>query len=163
MPRRTQALHFTEGSAMKNFEKMDDVSYAFVGTRAVITLVVATVLLTAAGCSSAASAPKAAPPLTVTVAEVERRDVPIYSEWIGTLDGFVNSEIKAQVSGYLVKQEYTRGYFRKERATSLSDRPPSIPGGAGTDGRTTGAISRPIGAGPRPVSSGGSASRGGPS
>ncbi len=32
MPRRTQALHFPEGTEMRNFEKMDDVSYAFVGS-----------------------------------------------------------------------------------------------------------------------------------
>jgi hypothetical protein len=49
MPRRMQALGFTEGSAMKHFEKMADSSYWSVGTRAAITLVVASVLLTAAG------------------------------------------------------------------------------------------------------------------
>ena len=72
-----------------------------------------TVLLTAAGCSRVESAPKAAPPLTVAVVEVKQRDVPLYSEWIGTLDGLVNADIKAQVSGYLVKQEYTEGTFVK--------------------------------------------------
>jgi len=45
------------------------------------------------------------------VATVEQKDVPIYSEWIGTLDGFVNADIKAQVSGYLLKQDYTEGSF----------------------------------------------------
>ena len=49
----------------------------------------------------------------MTVAEVEQKDVPIDSEWIGTLDGFVNADIKAQVSGYLVKQDYTEGTFVK--------------------------------------------------
>src|SRR6185369_16971874 len=52
-------------------------------------------------------------PLMVTVAEVVQKDVPLYSEWIGTLDGFVNADIKAQVSGYLVKQDYTEGTFVK--------------------------------------------------
>jgi len=98
---------------MKHSEEMDNTSFRFIGTGAVLTLVVATVLLTAAGCSTAASAPKAAPPPTVTVAEVEQRDVPIYSEWIGTLDGSVNADIKAEVAGYLVKQEYTEGTFVK--------------------------------------------------
>lgn len=78
----------------------------------VATLFVVTVLLTADGCSGAESSPTP-PPLTVTVAEVVQKDVPIYSEWIGTLDGFVNADIKAQVSGYLVKQEYTEGTFVK--------------------------------------------------
>src|SRR5262245_45504618 len=77
------------------------------------TLFVVAVLLTAAGCSTAESAPKASSPLTVTVTEVKQMDVPIYSEWIGTLDGAVNADIKAQVSGYLIKQEYTEGKFVK--------------------------------------------------
>jgi membrane fusion protein (multidrug efflux system) len=40
---------------------------------------------------------------------VEQQDVPVYGEWIGTLDGMVNAEIKAQVSGYLLSQHYTEG------------------------------------------------------
>jgi len=40
-----------------------------------------------------------------------QKDVPIYSEWIGTLDGLVNADIKAQVSGYLLRQAYTEGSF----------------------------------------------------
>ena len=50
-------------------------------------------------------------PLDVEVAEVEQKDVPIYSEWIGTLDGMVNAEIRAQVSGYLLSKNYTEGLF----------------------------------------------------
>jgi membrane fusion protein (multidrug efflux system) len=45
------------------------------------------------------------------VVEVQQKDVPIYGEWIGTLDGLVNADIKAQVSGYLLKQGYTEGSF----------------------------------------------------
>jgi membrane fusion protein (multidrug efflux system) len=37
--------------------------------------------------------------------------VPIYGEWIGTLEGMVNADIKAQVSGYLLKQDYIEGSF----------------------------------------------------
>jgi membrane fusion protein (multidrug efflux system) len=40
----------------------------------------------------------------VEVVEVEQRDVPIYGEWIGTLDGLVDADVKAQVTGYLLKQ-----------------------------------------------------------
>ena len=40
---------------------------------------------------------------------MEQRDVPIYHEWIGTLDGMVNAAIRAQVSGYLLSQNYTEG------------------------------------------------------
>lgn len=47
----------------------------------------------------------------VQVVNVEQRDVPIYSEWIGTTDGMVNAEIKAQVTGYLLRQDYKEGSF----------------------------------------------------
>ena len=61
---------------------------------------------TAAPPSAAAS-----PSIQVAVAEVEQKDVPIYGQWIGTLDGFVNADVKAQVTGYLLKQEYKEGSF----------------------------------------------------
>lgn len=67
------------------------------------------------GCAKSAPATRGAePPLVVEVATVEQRDVPIYNEWIGTLDGYVNADIKAQVSGYLLKQDYTEGSFVKQ-------------------------------------------------
>ena len=58
-----------------------------------------------------ASGAGAVPPPDVMVAEVEQRDVPIYGEWIGTLDGFVNADVRAQVTGYLVRQDYEEGAF----------------------------------------------------
>ena len=45
----------------------------------------------------------------VEVATVEQRDVPVHSEWVATLDGYVNAEIRPQVSGYIIKQNYTEG------------------------------------------------------
>src|SRR6267142_2674686 len=58
---------------------------------------------------------QAAPrPLDVEVVQVEQKDVPIYSEWIGTTDGMVNAEIKAQVTGYLLRQDYKEGSFVKK-------------------------------------------------
>jgi membrane fusion protein (multidrug efflux system) len=55
--------------------------------------------------------PKAAapPPPTVEVTEVKKGDVPIYHEWIGSLDGLVNAQIRAQVTGYLQTQNYREG------------------------------------------------------
>jgi RND family efflux transporter MFP subunit len=50
----------------------------------------------------------------VEVVEVQQKDVPIYGEWIGTLDGLVNADIKAQVSGYLLEQAYKEGTFVKK-------------------------------------------------
>jgi hypothetical protein len=39
-------------------------------------------------------------PLNVEVVQVEQKDVPIFGEWIGTLDGFTNADVRAQVTGY---------------------------------------------------------------
>jgi len=72
---------------------------------AACTLVIAT------GCWKMSKAAAKQEPLEVQVTEVRQRDVPIYKEWIGTLDGFVNADIKAQVSGYLIQQTYTEGSF----------------------------------------------------
>ena len=54
---------------------------------------------------------QAVPAPEVEVAQVEQKDVPIYSEWIGTLDGMVNAVMTAQVSGYLLRQVYREGSF----------------------------------------------------
>ena len=62
---------------------------------------------------NAASAQPGAPP-DVQVAQVEQQDVPIFGEWIGTLDGFTNADVRAQVSGYLMKQGYQEGNFVKQ-------------------------------------------------
>jgi RND family efflux transporter MFP subunit len=51
----------------------------------------------------------ATPTPEVEVATVEQRDVPVFSEWVATLDGYVNAQIRPQVSGYIVKQNYTEG------------------------------------------------------
>ncbi len=48
-------------------------------------------------------------PLQVGVASVIRQDVPITREWVGTLDGFVNAEIRPEVEGYLLRQVYKDG------------------------------------------------------
>jgi RND family efflux transporter MFP subunit len=73
---------------------------------------IAGAILIAAGCSTGNGEATAAPaPLEVRVAPVEQKDVPVYREWIGTLDGLVNADIKAEVSGYLIQQAYTEGTF----------------------------------------------------
>ena len=73
----------------------------------VFLFLVLVALLSSSGCSKKAPAPP--PPPTVEVAEVKQQDVPIYHEWIGTLDGLVNAQIRAQVTGYLQTQNYTEG------------------------------------------------------
>ncbi len=52
-------------------------------------------------------------PLDVEVVQVEQKDVPIFGEWIGTLDGFSNADVKAQVTGYIMRQGYQEGAFVK--------------------------------------------------
>src|SRR5271154_2200592 len=49
----------------------------------------------------------------VEVVQVEQKDVPIFGEWIGTLDGFSNADVKAQVTGYILRQGYQEGAFVK--------------------------------------------------
>jgi membrane fusion protein (multidrug efflux system) len=68
-------------------------------------------LLLVGGCSKSKTTTQAMTAPEVEVVQVEQRDVPIYQEWIGTLDGLVNAEIKSQVTGYLLKQHYTEGSF----------------------------------------------------
>ena len=72
------------------------------------------VLIATFGCAHGNSASASPSPLEVEVAPVQQKDVPIYREWIGTLDGLVNADIKAQVTGYLTQQAYTEGSFVKQ-------------------------------------------------
>jgi membrane fusion protein (multidrug efflux system) len=50
-------------------------------------------------------------PPEVQVVAVEQRDVPVYHDWVGTLEGDVNATISAQVSGYLLTRDYQEGSF----------------------------------------------------
>jgi membrane fusion protein (multidrug efflux system) len=71
---------------------------------------VAMALIFAAGCAKKeAAAPP--PPPAVEVAPVIQKDVPVFQEWIGSLDGFVNAEIRPQIEGYVLKQNYREGFL----------------------------------------------------
>ncbi len=59
------------------------------------------------GCKKKPAPPP--PPPDVEVLTVNPTNVPIFEEWIGSLDGSVNAQIRAQVSGYIQKQDYTEG------------------------------------------------------
>jgi membrane fusion protein, multidrug efflux system len=48
-------------------------------------------------------------PQEVLVMEVSQQDVPVVREWIGSLDGSVNADIRARVSGHLISQDYKEG------------------------------------------------------
>src|SRR5260370_20913991 len=71
-----------------------------------------TLALWIAACRKGAAPPP--PPPTVQVSGVIQQDVPIYREWVGTLDGFVNADIRPQVTGYIQKQALKEGSFVQE-------------------------------------------------
>ena len=72
-------------------------------------VIVAVGLLSSPGCGGSKAAAPTPPPPSVEVATVVQRDTPIYSDFVATLDGYVNAQIQPRVSGYIVKQNYTEG------------------------------------------------------
>ena len=80
-----------------------------VAARHILTLLPVTILL-AAGCGKP-NAVSAMQSPDVEVASVVQKDVPIFSEWVATLDGYVNAQIQAQVTGYVIQQTYKEGSF----------------------------------------------------
>jgi RND family efflux transporter MFP subunit len=80
-----------------------------VAARHILTLLPVTMLL-AAGCGKPNAVPAMRSP-EVEVASVVQKDVPIFTEWVATLDGYVNAQIQAQVTGYVIQQTYKEGSF----------------------------------------------------
>jgi membrane fusion protein (multidrug efflux system) len=78
----------------------------------VATFLIFNPILSLIGCQKSQQ-PTTAPP-DVEVVEVMQRDVPISKEWVGTLDGLVNAQIRPQVIGYLLRQNYKDGSFVKK-------------------------------------------------
>src|SRR5712671_2649569 len=76
-----------------------------------VGMIVGVVIIAVRSNKPAQAAPR---PLDVEVVRVEQKDVPVYSEWIGTTEGMVNADIKAEVSGYLLKQDYKEGSLVKK-------------------------------------------------
>jgi RND family efflux transporter MFP subunit len=92
---------------------MSKVQKRYMLTGGVLGLIVPA-LIVGAGCTSKTA--QGAKPGTsdVEVVQVQKEDVPIFAEWIGTLDGLVNADVRAQVTGYLLKQGYQEGAFVKQ-------------------------------------------------
>jgi RND family efflux transporter MFP subunit len=81
-----------------------------IGAAAALIVIAAIVFINVIrGKSVAAATPP--PPPEVQVAAVEQRDVPVQHQWIGTLNGLVNAAINAEVTGYLLRQDYAEGSF----------------------------------------------------
>src|SRR5271165_5068278 len=72
----------------------------------VVISIVFTLSLT--GCGKANAAFKL-PDTEVLVAAPVQQDVPVHSEWVASLDGYVNADIRPQVSGYIISQNYKEG------------------------------------------------------
>lgn len=66
-------------------------------------------LALSAGCSGQKAAGPAPPPPVVEVTAAVQKDVPVYGDWVGTLEGYQNAQIQPQVSGYLTRQDYREG------------------------------------------------------
>jgi RND family efflux transporter MFP subunit len=66
-------------------------------------------LCCAPGCRNTAASPVAPPPPDMAVITVAPERVALSSEWIGTLDGYVNAQIRPQVTGYLIRRTYREG------------------------------------------------------
>ena len=80
----------------------------------VLCLTLIGVIIGAKRPSKPASAAAASAPPDVEVVQVMQDEVPIYGEWIGTLDGLVNADVRAQVTGYLQRQVYQEGAFVRQ-------------------------------------------------
>jgi RND family efflux transporter MFP subunit len=78
-------------------------------TRAGVAICAAVAALFAAGCKEAAPPPPGPPDVEVVAAIT--KNVPIYGEWVGSLDGYTNANITPQVTGYLIKQNYREGSY----------------------------------------------------
>jgi membrane fusion protein, multidrug efflux system len=76
--------------------------------RAPLAVLVLALAAPLSGCKEKEQAGPPKPP-EVEVYTVKQMDVPIYRDWVGTLEGDVNATITAQVTGYLISRNYTEG------------------------------------------------------
>jgi RND family efflux transporter MFP subunit len=84
------------------------VARSFVGA-----LVIVVIAAVGTGCRDASTAAGPPPPPVVRVEPVVERDVPITFEYVGTLVGYINAQIRARVAGHLVSQNYKEGSLVK--------------------------------------------------
>jgi membrane fusion protein (multidrug efflux system) len=80
-----------------------------------VPLLLLSLVLPLEACSSGKASPPAPAPPEVSVITVAPATVSLSSEWIGTLDGYVNAQIRPQVSGYLLRRTYQEGTLVRQR------------------------------------------------
>jgi RND family efflux transporter MFP subunit len=78
------------------------------------SIVLITIVTVFAGCSKSGSEGLTSGPPEVLVTEPVQQDIPVVREWIGSLDGSVNADVRARVSGYVISQNYKEGTVVKQ-------------------------------------------------
>ncbi len=71
------------------------------------------VIISIPGCEKKTAETGPQPPPEVLVTQVVTTDVPVIREWVGTLDGSENADIRARVTGYLQKRDYQEPGWRR--------------------------------------------------
>jgi RND family efflux transporter MFP subunit len=104
-PKECQTMKFSVTS--RQFRQSNIASEKLLCIWALVVLLASSLF---AGCQSEKAASPPAPS-EVQVVKVVQQDVPIYGEWVATLDGYVNAQIQPQVTGYIVQQTYKEGSF----------------------------------------------------
>jgi RND family efflux transporter MFP subunit len=79
----------------------------------VLALLSGLVVAISLGCEKKSAAPVAPPP-TVTVTPIAQENVLVMNTWVGLLNGYQNADIRAQVTGYLITQDYKEGSLVKK-------------------------------------------------
>jgi len=92
--------------------------------RTFVVIIVCLTMLNMLACEK--KKPEAPAPPVVEVVTVDQKDVPIYQEWVGALDGYVNAVIRPQVTGYLIKQNYREGELVKKGQILFEIDPPTF-------------------------------------
>lgn len=86
------------------------------GKRRISGLILAVVSMVVLAACQQKAAPPPPPPPDVGVTPVIQKTVPVYGDWVATLEGYTNAQIEPQVSGYLISQDYREGSFvRKDQ------------------------------------------------
>jgi membrane fusion protein, multidrug efflux system len=94
---------------MRDAHKVSNAPFVLAAKTLLRGLLIAGLVAVAAGCRDATPAAEPPPAPAVKVAPVLAQDVPISSEWVGTLVGYIDAQIRARVSGHLVSQNYKEG------------------------------------------------------
>src|SRR5688572_7053918 len=79
-----------------------------------IILLISAITVSLAACKKEAQSTASDTVPEVQVVQVSQQDLPIYAEWVGTTDGFINATIQARVTGYLLKRNFDEGTFVKQ-------------------------------------------------